>query len=82
MKNGGSGGSDNKDSRSCIDDLGPYYINLNENLAQGVISVKLNSSNYHLRSRTMMIALKTKRKLGFIDGSLLMPEQTNPNFDA
>ncbi|CAN1297795.1 hypothetical protein LINPERPRIM_LOCUS23590 [Linum perenne] len=80
-KNGSSGGSDSKDSGSGIDDLGPYYINPNENLAQGIISVKLNPSNYHLWSRTMRIALKTKRKIGFIGGSLLMPESTDPNFD-
>ncbi|CAL1353264.1 unnamed protein product [Linum trigynum] len=62
--------------------LDPYYVNPNENLSQGIISVKLDGSNYHVWSRSMRIDLKTKKKLGFIDGSLPMPETTDPNYEA
>ncbi|CAL1401075.1 unnamed protein product [Linum trigynum] len=72
-------GTTQQTPRPAVD---PYYVNPNENLAQGIISVKLDGSNYHVWSRSMRIALKTKKKLGFINGSLPMPEVTDPDYEA
>ncbi|CAN1274322.1 hypothetical protein LINPERPRIM_LOCUS15356 [Linum perenne] len=73
-----SGGS----TKPATDSSSPYYVNPNENLSQGLITLKLDGTNYHLWSRSMRIALKTKKKLGFIDGTLPMPEKTNADFEA
>ncbi|CAL1377766.1 unnamed protein product [Linum trigynum] len=59
----------------------PYYINPNENLSQGIISVKLDGTNYHASSRSMRIALKTKKKLGFINDTLPMPQPTDDDYE-
>ncbi|CAN0842429.1 hypothetical protein LINGRAHAP2_LOCUS3597 [Linum grandiflorum] len=58
----------------------PYYLNPNENLSQSIVSIVLNGSNYQVWSRSIRFALKTKHKLGFVDGTLLPPLTTSDRF--
>ncbi|CAL1375244.1 unnamed protein product [Linum trigynum] len=58
----------------------PYYINPSENLGQSIVAETLDGSNYQTWQRAVRMALKTKHKLGFIDGTLPMPDHTHPDF--
>ncbi|KAE9598263.1 putative transcription factor interactor and regulator CCHC(Zn) family [Lupinus albus] len=59
-----------------------YYMHPND--GPGIILVKnqLIGSNYHPWSRDMLMALKTKNKLPFIDGTLPRPKPEYPIFGA
>lgn len=50
----------------------PYYIHSNENPSMKLVDPPLNPDNYNLLSRAMRLALSTKKKLGFIDGSKIL----------
>ena len=59
-----------------------YYINPSENTALPIISEKFPGEAYGEWKRSMIIALATKNKLGFIDGSLPKPTEDDPNCSA
>jgi len=52
------------------DPSSPFFMHPNENPGINLVSVKLTGMNYHSWSRAMMMALKSKNKIAFIDGSL------------
>ncbi|KAF7813378.1 Retrovirus-related Pol polyprotein from transposon TNT 1-94 [Senna tora] len=54
----------------------PYYIHPSDNPGAPIVVNLLTLSNYLLWSRSIRLALKTKNKLGFIDGSCLPPKGT------
>ena len=58
----------------------PYYLNPNENLSQSIVNTVLDGSNYQMWSRSVRFALKTKHKVGFIDGSILPPTPTSDRY--
>ncbi|CAL1387235.1 unnamed protein product [Linum trigynum] len=58
----------------------PYYLNPNENLSQSLVAELLDGTNYSMWSRSMHMALKTKHKLGFIDGSIPAPPAGSAHF--
>ncbi|CAL1406127.1 unnamed protein product [Linum trigynum] len=58
----------------------PYYLNPNENLSQSIVSEVFDGTNYSMWSRSMRLALKTKHKLGFVDGSILAPPTTDERY--
>ncbi|CAI0559162.1 unnamed protein product [Linum tenue] len=58
----------------------PYYLNPNEALNQSIGSEVFDGSNYTMWSRSVIMGLKMKHKLGFIDGTIPMPARTDPNF--
>lgn len=60
--------------------LNPYYTHPNENPGVAIVSQVLNGGNYHSWSRAMLLALKTKKKVKFVDGSLPHPALDAPNF--
>ena len=64
------------------DPTSPYYINPSENTALPIISEKFSGEVYGEWKRSMIIALATKNKLGFIDGSLPKPAENDPNCGA
>ncbi|CAI0405621.1 unnamed protein product [Linum tenue] len=66
--------------RGAISFGNPLYLNPNENLSQSIISEVLDGTNYSMWSRSMRLALKTKHKLGFIDGSIPAPAVTDAQF--
>ena len=57
----------------------PYYINPSENTALPIVSEKFSGEGYGEWKRSMVIALATKNKLGFVDGSLPKPSEDDPN---
>ncbi|CAL1371003.1 unnamed protein product [Linum trigynum] len=58
----------------------PFYINPNENISQSIFSENLDGPNYQMWKRAIRMALKTKHKIGFIDGSIPMPSLDDVNF--
>ncbi|CAJ2628544.1 unnamed protein product [Trifolium pratense] len=56
----------------------PYYLHPNENPALVLVSPSLTAKNYHTWSRSMHIALISKNKEKFIDGSLPKPPVSDP----
>ncbi|GAU28547.1 hypothetical protein TSUD_268860 [Trifolium subterraneum] len=55
------------------DALNPYFLHSNENPGNVLVTPLLSSSNYHSWSRAMTVALRSKNKLHFINGSLPRP---------
>lgn len=51
----------------------PYYLHPSDNPGMQLITVTLNESNYNHWQRSMTIALSSKLKLGFVDGSYTKP---------
>ncbi|XP_072078108.1 uncharacterized protein [Arachis hypogaea] len=64
------------------DPASPYFIHPSESPGNPLIPVKLNASNYSSWSRGMLLALKSKNKLKFIDGSIVKPDELDPLFEA
>ncbi|KAF7833313.1 Retrovirus-related Pol polyprotein from transposon TNT 1-94 [Senna tora] len=54
----------------------PYYIHPSDNTGAPIVVNLLTLGNYLIWSRSIRIALKTKNKLGFIDGSCPPPKDT------
>ncbi|XP_016196130.1 uncharacterized protein LOC107637207 [Arachis ipaensis] len=50
-----------------------FFLHPSENPGVSIISMKLDTKNYNEWSRVMLIALKSKNKLGFVDGTLPKP---------
>ena len=60
--------------------LNPYYTHPNENPSVAIIAQVLYGANYHSWSCAMLLALKTKKKVQFVDGFLPRPALNDPNF--
>ncbi|XP_061343371.1 uncharacterized protein LOC133289455 [Gastrolobium bilobum] len=60
----------------------PLFLHPNESPALVLVSPPLNGENYHSWARGMKVALISKNKLGFIDGSIPAPNQDEPTFAA
>ena len=58
--------------------LNPYYTHPNENPGVAIVAQVLNGANHHSWSRAMLLALKTKKKVQFVDGSLPRPALNDP----
>ncbi|MCH79625.1 hypothetical protein A2U01_0000378 [Trifolium medium] len=56
------------------DTLNPYFLHSNENPNHALVTPLLSGSNYHSWSRAMTMALKSKNKIKFINGSLPKPD--------
>ncbi|XP_073062030.1 uncharacterized protein [Primulina eburnea] len=70
----------NLPSRSVIDDpSSPYFLHHSDNLGLVLISQPLTGDNFASWSRAMRIALSVKNKLGFIDGSIPKPADSEVN---
>ncbi|KAK4260423.1 hypothetical protein QN277_003540 [Acacia crassicarpa] len=65
-----------QDPSSC------YFMHPNENPSLVLVSSPLTGTNYHHWARAMMIALMSKNKHPFVDGSLKPPAVTDPLFSA
>ncbi|MCI00474.1 hypothetical protein A2U01_0021493, partial [Trifolium medium] len=55
------------------DILNPYFMHPNENPSLILVTPLLSGNNYHSWSRSMTVALRSKNKLQFINGSLIRP---------
>lgn len=72
-----AGGSGNENSR-----VSPYYLSHSDNPGVSISPVKLTGENYAEWSSELENALRAKRKVGFIDGSLVMPGETSKPEEA
>ncbi|KAK4273339.1 hypothetical protein QN277_021762 [Acacia crassicarpa] len=61
---------------SATDPSSHFYIHPNENPALVLVAPPLDGANYHSWSKSMHMALLSKNKLQFIDGSLVPPSST------
>uniref|UniRef100_A0A803MEU6 Retrotransposon Copia-like N-terminal domain-containing protein n=1 Tax=Chenopodium quinoa TaxID=63459 RepID=A0A803MEU6_CHEQI len=59
-----------------------YYIHPSENPTVSLVSEKFNGENYQDWKRGMVLALSMKNKMSFIDGSLPIPGDADPLFNA
>ncbi|CAL1384176.1 unnamed protein product [Linum trigynum] len=82
MSSGVAGVSNNNNERPDPQFGNPFYINPNENISQAIVSEVLDGPNYQMWQRAMRMALKTKHKIGFIDGSIVSPGVGNPNYST
>ncbi|XP_061368044.1 uncharacterized protein LOC133311047 [Gastrolobium bilobum] len=60
----------------------PFFLHPNENPSQVLVSPVLNGRNYHSWSRSMTMALRSKNKLGFINNSVIIPDDDDPEYQA
>ncbi|CAL1397133.1 unnamed protein product [Linum trigynum] len=58
----------------------PLYLNPNEALNQSIGTEVFDGTNYTMWSRSVIMGLKMKHKLGFIDGSIAMPPPNDAMF--
>ncbi|XP_019438974.1 PREDICTED: uncharacterized protein LOC109344676 [Lupinus angustifolius] len=72
----------NQTINPILDPSNPYYLHPNENPESGLVSTLLNGENYHPWSRAMTMALETKNKLEFINGTLTKPAALDPMYAA
>ena len=61
------------------DPYGPYYLNHTDNSTSGAVAKVLDGNNFHTWHNDFRMSLKLRNKLGFIDGSLPMPENDDSN---
>ena len=57
------------------------YLHLSENPTIALVSLVLDATNYHSRSRSMIIALSANNKGGFVNGSGLEPLETDRTYE-
>ncbi|XP_021895136.1 uncharacterized protein LOC110812623 [Carica papaya] len=55
----------------------PFFLHSNDHPGLILATHVLNGNNYNTWERAMRIALNTKNKLGFIDGSVPQPDSTD-----
>ena len=56
----------------------PFYIHPSESPSTVIVSPVLTGSNYHSWSRSFKMALVSKNKMGFLNGSIIAPAATDP----
>ncbi len=56
--------------------INPYYLHHGDSPGSVLVSLPLDGDNYHTWSRSMIMALTAKNKLGFVDGSITKPAPT------
>ncbi|KAK2387518.1 cysteine-rich RECEPTOR kinase [Trifolium repens] len=64
---------DNQFSDYATNPSNPYYVHPNENPSLILVTPLLNSKNYNSWSRAMKVALISKNKLKFVDGTFVQP---------
>ncbi|XP_022876825.1 uncharacterized protein LOC111395034 [Olea europaea var. sylvestris] len=67
----------NSNSTDPTHPCSPYYIGGNDNSGAILVTHVLDNTNYYAWARSIKRALRIKNKLGFIDGSLCEPADSN-----
>nr|KYP42658.1 hypothetical protein KK1_035944 [Cajanus cajan] len=68
-------------SHTTIVYTSPYYLSALENPGTPLVAVPLKGNNYCNWARSMKMTLRTKKKLGFINGSIQKPFVASSHFD-
>lgn len=63
-----------------IDCNHPYYLHPSDNPGMQITTIVLNENNYNQWQRSMELALSSKLKLRFVDGSYTKPPANSPLF--
>ena len=72
----------NSNSNSESNAHNPYFLSSNENPGNILITkLLLGMRNYHSWSRAMILALTAKKKIGFVNGKIPMPEVDSPFYE-
>lgn len=58
----------------------PYFLSTEDNLGITLVSQPLYGDNYPTWSRSMLMALNAKNKVGFVTGAIAKPSTSDPNF--
>ena len=65
-----------------VNPANPFYLHPGENPAVVLVSPPLTETNFHQWQREMLVALETKNKERFVNGSLHCPPINDPLHDA
>ncbi|XP_016193035.1 uncharacterized protein LOC107633961 [Arachis ipaensis] len=68
-------------SNPSQDSSSHFYLHPSENTSIPLIHTILDGKNYSSWSNAMLLALKSKNKLKFVDGSLKKPDKNDPLFE-
>ncbi|XP_061356849.1 uncharacterized protein LOC133301247 [Gastrolobium bilobum] len=58
----------------------PYFLHPNENPSLILVSRTMNDKNYHRWARAMTMALISKNKLSFVNGSISVPKPSDQDY--
>ncbi|CAL1382157.1 unnamed protein product [Linum trigynum] len=81
MATEGTGGSTGSTSSGTMSTNVLATSSTDQLVPQSIVSVKFNGKNYNLWSRSVCIALKTRKRLGYVDGSKPQLANTDPTFE-
>ncbi|XP_013601479.1 PREDICTED: uncharacterized protein LOC106308924 [Brassica oleracea var. oleracea] len=62
--------------------MSPYSLFSSDNLGVIITSVQLKGDNYNKWAMEMVNALRAKKKMGFVDGSLPKPDENHKDLEA
>ncbi|RVW80139.1 Retrovirus-related Pol polyprotein from transposon RE2 [Vitis vinifera] len=71
--NGNRGGQVNSEIVVVEDSSSPYFLHNGDHPGLNLVSNLLIGANYHTWRRAMLMALTTKNKVGFVDGTISRP---------
>jgi hypothetical protein len=66
---------DSLPNNPSIDPSNPLFLNSGENPALLLVELPLTGENYNTWSRSMLVSLSAKNKIGFVDGSICKPPE-------
>ncbi|OWM75605.1 hypothetical protein CDL15_Pgr021770 [Punica granatum] len=72
---------DNQNPSASASIPAALVLNQSDNPRTQLISCHLNGQNYITWSNAMLIALQAKTKLGFIDGTVKKPDESDPLYE-
>lgn len=61
--------------------VSPYYLHPSDNPGSLISPVQLKGENYKEWARSMRNSLRAKKKLGFINGTLMKPAEDSPDLE-
>jgi len=67
-------------SLSTIDPSDPFFIHTSDHPSMTLVPKVLDGTNYAMWRRSMLISLSAKNKLGFINGTILIPGESDPKY--
>ncbi|KAF5482367.1 hypothetical protein F2P56_002942 [Juglans regia] len=64
------------------DSSSPFFLHHGDSPETLLVTQVLNGENYHTWRRSMSMALTAKNKIRFVDGSILKPSASSPQFSS
>lgn len=60
----------------------PYHLPKSDSLGTMLLSHVIIGENYHTWSRSVHMALKAKNKIGFVNGTIVRSNLTDPSYET